>query len=134
MTTIGRVKQIRGNEAVVSVVRTGACGGDCGSCGGCEGRTVDVRAFCDIDVQVGTVVELSSRSGYIYLGMIIVFLLPVLLPLLGYFIFAGINITAAYTAAVTLFVLSVIVILRLSKSKKFLKNSAPSVTRAMNKK
>ena len=131
MTAFGKIKQINGTKVIVSVVREGACGGNCGSCSGCENRTVDVAAYCDISVSVGELVELASRSGYIYLGMIIVFLLPVVFPLLGYFIFSGISVTAAYIAAVTLFAAALIIIFCLSKSKRYVSKSMPRVLRVV---
>ena len=134
MTVLGKVKEINGREVTVSVVRNGACGGNCKSCGGCSERTVDAKAFCDINVQPGDVVELSSHSSYVYLGMVSVFLMPVIFPVLGYIFFAKIGITAACAAAVILFVLSVIIIWRISKSEKYLQNVTPSVVRVVYKK
>lgn len=115
----------------MSVVREGACGGNCASCSGCENRTVDVTVRCDIPVCVGELVEIASRSEYIYLGMIIVFLLPVVFPLLGYLIFSGISVTAAYIAAVTLFAAALIIVFGLSKSERYIKKSMPRVLRVV---
>lgn len=131
MTALGKIKQINGTEALVSVVREGACGGNCASCSGCENRTVDVTVRCDIPVCVGELVEIASRSEYIYLGMIIVFLLPVVFPLLGYLIFSGISVTAAYIAAVTLFAAALIIVFGLSKSERYIKKSMPRVLRVV---
>lgn len=83
MTAVGKIKEIDGARVVVSVNREGACGGNCASCGGCTGKAADVSASCNIDVSVGAVVEISSPSKYILLGLIAVFLLPVILPVAG---------------------------------------------------
>lgn len=131
MTAFGKIKEISGTKALVSVVREGACGGNCASCSGCENRTVDVTAYCDIPVEIGELVEIASRSGYIYFGMIVVFLLPVIFPLLGYFMLSGISVTAACIAAVILFVLSLIIIFCLSKSKQYAAKTMPYVLRVV---
>ena len=115
----------------MSVVREGACGGNCALCSGCENRTVDVTAYCDIPVCVGELVEIASSSGYIYFGMIIVFLLPVVFPILGYFMFSGISVTAAYIAAVTLFAAALIIVFCMSRSEKYVKKSMPRVLRVV---
>lgn len=134
MTTVGKIKKIDGGRVVVSVNREGACGGNCASCGGCSERTAEVSALCNIDVSVGAVVEISSISKYIYLGLIAVFLLPVVLPVAGYVIFAGFGITAALVAAVILFLASVVLILYMSRSESYLKRTTPTVMRVLDKK
>lgn len=134
MTAVGKIKEIDGARVVVSVNREGACGGNCASCGGCTGKAADVSASCNIDVSVGAVVEISSPSKYILLGLIAVFLLPVILPVAGYVIFAGFGITAAWVAAVILFVVSVALIIYMSRSESYLKRTTPTVIRVLNKK
>ena len=134
MTTIGKVKQVGKSDVLVTVLRNGACCGDCGCCSGCSGETVEVRATCDIDVSVGSTVELNSRSGYVLLGMTILFLLPVFLPVIGYSVISGYSITAAGIAAVILFAVSAIAVKYISVSDRYLKKVQPSVIRVVNKK
>ncbi len=134
MTAMGKITQVNTKDVLVSVVRSGACCGDCGSCSGCSGQTVDVRAVCDIDVTVGSIVEIQSRSGYVLLGMLVIFLLPVFLPVISYSVICGYNITAAWIAAVILFVMSAAAVRYISVSDKYLNKVRPKVVRVLNKK
>lgn len=134
MTAVGKVMKICGDRVTVSVKRADSCSGDCSACGGCAGRTAEVEARCAIAVETGDEVEIATSSRYVYIGLVAVFLLPVLLPIAGYVAFAGICITAAYAAAVILFVCAVTGIVILSKSRGFLDKATPEVIRRVNKK
>ena len=133
MTARGKVSRLAGDRVAVEVVRESACVGDCASCHGCAGQTVEVMALCDKDVQVGSVVEISSRSGYVYAVMVLLFLLPVLLPIFGYIIFSGFGKTVAVIAAVLLFAVVLATVFAVSRSKRCVRLLTPSVTNILNK-
>lgn len=133
MTARGRVTRVEKNKVTVEVVRESACAGDCASCHGCSGQTAAVSAFCDLDVAVGSVVELSSSTGYVHAFMFILFLLPVILPVFGYIAFAGLGGTVAVLAAVLLFAASAALILFVSRSKRCIRLITPTVINILHK-
>ncbi|MBQ6115966.1 MAG: SoxR reducing system RseC family protein [Oscillospiraceae bacterium] len=103
MTQIATVEEILDHGyARISVPRKSACGHDCEECAGCgvSGASVRARARNDVGAQPGqkVVVESSTRK---LLGVVaIVYLLPVVFFLLGYFLSAGLSETVRYLIAI----------------------------------
>lgn len=88
MTQIATVTAVpRPGIAVVSVARQTACGHDCEHCAGCgaQGGTVTVQAKTEIAVSPGDQVELFSGKQVLGIAAL-VYLAPVVLFLLGYFL------------------------------------------------
>ena len=92
MTQIATVeKLLPGGYAEISVPRKSACGHDCEECAGCgmTGAAIKARAKNDPNAQPGekVVVESSTRK---LLGVVaLVYVLPVVCFLLGYFLSEG---------------------------------------------
>ena len=92
MTQIATVeKLLPGGYAEISVPRKSACGHDCEECAGCgmTGAALKARAKNDPNAQRGgeVVVESSTRK---LLGVVaLVYVLPVVCFLLGYFLSEG---------------------------------------------
>ena len=111
MTQIATVEQLLENGyARISVPRKSACGHDCEECAGCgvTGTAVRARAKNDIGAQPGqkVVVESSTRK---LLGVVaLVYLLPIIFFLLGYFLTDRMGETARYLIAIGAFVLAFI--------------------------
>ena len=94
MTQIATVEKIlRGGKAEVSVPRKSACGHDCESCSGCgmTGSSTYAVALNPIGAQVGQKVVVESSNKRLYGVMLLVYAVPVVLFLIGYF--------ASYSAA-----------------------------------
>lgn len=132
MTQSGRVKKVEDGMAVVSVVRKGACGDHCSMCGACEAEPLEIEAICDIDVSCGDLVEISSNSSSIVCGMVCLFVLPILLPLLFYITVSNwfgdvIGWIVAGVALIGCFLL----IGQLSLSSVYLKKTRPRVERVI---
>lgn len=72
--------------ARVFVKRIAACTGDCHTCGGCETPTVFVMAKNPVGAVPGDTAILSAQSSQIFAAMAVVYLLPLALLLLGYFV------------------------------------------------
>lgn len=115
MTQIATVeKLLPGGYAEISVPRKSACGHDCEECAGCgmTGAAIKARAKNDPNAQPGekVVVESSTRK---LLGVVaLVYLLPVVGFLLGYFLTEGLmsegwRYAAAVIAAAVFFLPSV---------------------------
>lgn len=134
MNQIGKVAELRDDGVVVTVARKGACGDNCAMCGACRVENVKVNAICTLDVQVGDTVELSSSTAPVILGLLCLFVLPILLPLVGYIIFSACmgSVFGWITAAVAL-AISVVIILRLSKSERYLSMTRASVVRVIRR-
>ena len=121
MTQIGIVKSVSEQEVLVRVNRKNACGDNCSMCGACGGKWIDVSARCDLEVAVGEKVCIQSPGGPVIGGMICLFILPVLLPLLAYVFMTAVfgNVVGILFASVVL-LLCVLLIPRLGKSEKYL--------------
>lgn len=115
MTQIATVeKLLPGGYAEISVPRKSACGHDCEECAGCgmTGAAIKARAKNDASAVPGdkVVVESSTRK---LLGVVaLVYVLPVIGFLLGYFLTEGLftegwRYTVAIAAAVVFFLPSV---------------------------
>ena len=111
MTQIATVERILdANHAEISVPRKSACGHDCEECAGCgvSGAAIHARARNPIGAEPGqkVVVESSTEKT---LGVIaLVYLVPVVLFLLGYFCTPFLPEGARYAAAALGFVLGMI--------------------------
>lgn len=75
-------------RAELTVVRKSACSGDCGSCGGCGAveQSLCITADNPIRAGVGDVVYVESATGLILKAAALVYLLPLMLFLAGYFL------------------------------------------------
>lgn len=111
MTQIATVeKDLGGGYAEVSVPRKSACGHDCEECAGCgmTGAAIKARARNDIGAQPGDKVVVESSTKKIFGVVALVYVLPVVLFLLGYFLSEGLAEGARYAIAVATFVVSFI--------------------------
>lgn len=76
-----------GETARVLVMRSSACTGDCKSCGGCrEERPVYADADNPIGARRGETVYVETATGVVLLSAVLVYLLPLVLFLIVYFI------------------------------------------------
>ena len=111
MTQIATVeKELGGGYAEVSVPRKSACGHDCEECAGCgmTGAAIKARARNDIGAQPGDKVVVESSTKKIFGVVALVYVLPVVLCLLGYFLSEGLAEGMRYAIAVATFVVSFI--------------------------
>lgn len=113
MTQTATVQKVfPGGMAEIAVPRKSACGHDCEECAGCgvTGTAVSTRARNPIGAVPGDKVVVESNSGMV-LGIIaIVYLIPVVLFLLGYFLTESLLPTEGlrYAAAILAFLLGLI--------------------------
>lgn len=77
--------------AQVMVVRRSACSGDCHSCGGCSAITqkVQVCARNQIGARPGDQVIVETSTKTVFAALAVVYCLPLLLLLVGYFVGAA---------------------------------------------
>lgn len=105
MTQIATVERILDAEhAEISVPRKSACGHDCEECAGCgiSGSAVYVRALNTCDARPGQKVVVESDTNKMLRIVAFVYLIPVVLFLLGYFITAVLtpSVAVQYTMAI----------------------------------
>ena len=94
MTQTATVAAVQGPGVVrVTVARQSACSHDCSTCAGCGAvpGSITVLAKTDLDLTPGDLVELYSRSSRILPIAALVYLGPVLLFLMGYFLPQGVS-------------------------------------------
>ena len=111
MTQIATIeKDLGGGYAEISVPRKSACGHDCEECAGCgmTGAAIKARARNDIGAQPGDKVVVESSTKKIFGVVALVYVLPVVLFLLGYFLSEGLAEGMRYAIAVATFVVSFI--------------------------
>ena len=92
MTQIATVeKLLPGGYAEISVPRKTACGHDCEECAGCgmTGAAIHARARNDVGAQKGDKVVVESSTKKLLGVVALVYLLPVVGFLLGYFLSEG---------------------------------------------
>ncbi len=92
MTQIATVeKLLPGGYAEISVPRKSACGHDCEECAGCgmTGAAIHARAKNDPNAQPGEKVVVESSTKKLLGVVALVYLLPVVGFLLGYFLSEG---------------------------------------------
>lgn len=111
MTQIATIeKDLGGGYAEISVPRKSACGHDCEECAGCgmTGAAIKARAKNDIGAQPGDKVVVESSTKKIFGVVALVYVLPVVLFLLGYFLSKGLSEGARYAIAIAAFAVSFI--------------------------
>lgn len=111
MTQIATVEQLLDHGyALISVPRKSACGHDCEECAGCgvTGAAVRARAKNEIGAQPGQKVVVESSTKKLLCVVALVYLLPVIFFLLGYFLSEGMGETTRYLIAIGAFALSFI--------------------------
>lgn len=112
MTQIATVEKILpGGRAEISVPRKSACGHDCEECAGCGVSGASVRAIAanPIGAGVGEKVVVESSSQKLYGMILIVYILPLLFFLVGYFASAALPSEGLrYAIAIVAFLLGIL--------------------------
>ncbi len=111
MTQIATVEEIlSGGYAMISVPRKSACGHDCEECAGCgmTGAAIKAKAKNKAGAQPGQKVIVESSTKKLLGVVALVYLLPVVLFLMGYFLSVGLGETVRYAIAIAAAVLAFI--------------------------
>lgn len=109
MTQIATVERLLDSGyAEISVPRKSACGHDCEECAGCgmTGAAIKARAKNDIDAQPGDKVVVESSTKKLLGVIALVYVLPVIFFLLGYFLTEGLAENWRYVIAIAAAVVS----------------------------
>ena len=113
MTQIATVERILdAQRAEISVPRKSACGHDCEECAGCgvTGAAVKARALNPIGAQPGQKVVVESSTKKMLHIIMLVYLTPIVLFLIGYFATIAVSSLAVrYGVAVAGFVLGILI-------------------------
>ena len=99
-----------GGYAEISVPRKTACGHDCEECAGCgvTGQAVRARAKNDALARPGDKVVVESSTKKLFGVIVLVYVLPIVCFLLGYFLTEGLGENWRYAIAVAAAALSLI--------------------------
>lgn len=103
MTQIATVEKILDAGFVeISVPRKSACGHDCEECAGCgmTGAAIHARASDPVGVKPGDKVVVQSETKKLLGVVALVYLLPVMAFLLGYFLSEGLAEKVRYIIAI----------------------------------
>ncbi|MBR5572687.1 MAG: SoxR reducing system RseC family protein [Oscillospiraceae bacterium] len=110
MTQIATVEKILdNNHAEISVPRKSACGHDCEECAGCgmTGAAIRAKALNEIGATPGEKVVVESSTQKLLGVVLLVYMLPVVLFLLGYFLSEGLAENWRYAIAIAAAVISI---------------------------
>ncbi|MBR7146593.1 MAG: SoxR reducing system RseC family protein [Oscillospiraceae bacterium] len=122
MTQIATVEKILPNgRAEISVPRKSACGHDCEECAGCgvSGSSVRAVASNPIGARVGDKVVVESSSKKLYGMILIVYMLPLLFFLVGYFASAALPSEGLrYAVAIAAFLLGILPAIAYDRKEK----------------
>ena len=111
MTQIATVEEIlSGGYATISVPRKSACGHDCEECAGCgmTGAAIKAKAKNVIGAQPGQKVIVESSTQKLLGVGALVYLLPVVFFLMGYFLSEGLSESVRYVIAIAAAALTMI--------------------------
>ena len=103
MTQIATVEKVLGGGFVeISVPRKSACGHDCEECAGCgmTGAAIHARARDSVGAQPGDKVVVESSTKKLLGVVVLVYVLPVIFFLLGYFLTPGLSEKLRYVVAI----------------------------------
>lgn len=103
MTQIATVeKKLEEGFVEISVPRKSACGHDCEECAGCgmTGAAIHARASDPVGVSPGDKVVVQSETKKLLGVVALVYLLPVVAFLLGYFLSEGLSEGVRYGIAI----------------------------------
>lgn len=111
MTQIATVERILSGEyAEISVPRKSACGHDCEECAGCgmTGASIYAKAKNTVGAQPGQKVVVESSTKKLLGVVVLVYVLPVIFFLLGYFLSEGLVESVRYVIAIVAAALALI--------------------------
>lgn len=111
MTNRGIIKQILDdNMVMVEVRRESACGHDCASCKGCgdSARTSSVIAKNDIGAEIYDEVIVDASTNKILKGAMYVYIIPLILFFVGYFIFGNTSEILATVSGIAGFIIGIV--------------------------
>ena len=103
MTQIATVERLLDSGyAEISVPRKSACGHDCEECAGCgmTGAAIKARARNTAQAQPGDKVVVESSTKKLFGVIALVYVLPVIFFLLGYFLTEGLPENLRYVIAI----------------------------------
>ena len=134
MKSCATVEKIEQEYVIVSTLRKGACGDNCALCNSCTAQKVMTKAYCDIDVKMGDSVIIESSTGSILFAMFIVFLSPIVIPIVFYLIACSLGIVASVIAACVGLIIACFFIYVLSHHKWYINSIMPRIVSINNKK
>lgn len=103
----GIVTEVKGNIIEVIINRKSACGGNCAQCGGCTAGGTMVRALNSQGAKKGDMVELELDERKVLKAAFLVYIIPLLIFVVSYFVSAAFiknNIICAATAFIFLLI------------------------------
>lgn len=124
---------ISAREARIEVRRKAACGGDCGSCHGCShpNETITVSAVNEAHAVVGDRVLVETSSKEVLFLAALLYIMPIILMIGGYFISSGTESTRVLVALGAL-LLGLLICFFVSKRMKKKGNMSFHITQIIN--
>ena len=84
MEQVGIVKEVKGNEIVLEVRRTSACGSNCGSCSSaCEVAPHYITMDNSVGAKIGDIVEIKAEAKSILKYTFAIYIVPLIFLIIG---------------------------------------------------
>lgn len=87
MTNKGYVLEEYNDKAKVRFIRESACGGNCGNCGGCSEKVIEIIVDNKCGAKKGDIVEVESSTFGIITAAFVLYIIPLIVLMLSYFVF-----------------------------------------------
>ena len=130
MEQIVRVRQTYENgTAQVICIRESACSGDCHKCSGCGAakESILLNAENPIGASAGDLVVVRSESGPVLKAAAVLYMMPLVLFFLGYYVGTLLGISGGIAGSVA-FALSVVLIVRYDRYMAKKENTVYTIT------
>lgn len=83
MTGEAVVVSVCGNEAVVKISKSSACGHDCASCKACSNPSYEISVINKIGANVGDKVLIETKTSKVLFASFLLYILPVFMLIIG---------------------------------------------------
>ena len=136
MQEIGTIISLQANKALIQVNRGDKCEG-CNVCHAFGENKMQLEASNHINAQVGDVVQVDINPGDVLRGSILVFLFPLAMMIVGYFVGMRFSVTgtegAGILGALVALALSFVVVKFVDRSKQDKSEDTAIITEIVQK-
>ena len=129
----GIVTGISGKSAEIEITRSSSCGESCASCGLCPGLTARVSASNDIGAALGDTVTIDMADKKILGAAALVYIVPVAVLIIGYFIAYAISHSELISAAAGFVFMALTFAVLILSDKRLKRRYTPRITRIIPK-
>lgn len=125
----GIVTGISEKTAEIEITRSSSCGESCASCGLCPGLTAKVSASNDIGAALGDTVTIDMADKKILGAAALVYIVPLAVLIIGYFIAYAICHSELISAAAGFLLMALTFVVLILSDKRLKRRYTPRITK-----